>query len=404
MTLKTNSLEIAIWSVLLAAAPVGAQVSAPRESAKAEFGPLALYPTVQLLNAGVDDNVFNDGNAPQRDNTLTVESRVLAVLRLGSNELLFRVGSNYVWFQELSSERSNNPGYALRFNLSASRFKPFIGAEYNRTSERRGPEIDTRARRTERVALTGLGFDLTPRTALVASIRLDETDYDEGEAFRGVALDEELNRSGRGADAGVRYAITPLTSMTVTAGYEEQIFKQSQLRDLKRYVVGPTFEFSPEAAIRGRASAVFELFRPEDPALAESKGIAYQAAVSWTLYGRTTFDFEAGRHISYSYQDTEPYYLLTDVRLLVSQPLGERLELYGGGNWEHMAYRWRPGSAAGESDRVDTAAAIGGGIGIQVGRGFRVRVGVDKMRRRSIVDPLQSFNRTRILTQVTMGS
>jgi len=139
MMLKTNSLGIAIWSVLLSAAPVGAQVSAPRESAKVELGPLALYPTVQLLNAGVDDNVFNDGNAPQRDNTLTVESRVLAVLRLGSNELLFRVGSNYVWFQEFSSERSNNPGYALRFNLSASRFKPFIGAEYNRTSERRGP-------------------------------------------------------------------------------------------------------------------------------------------------------------------------------------------------------------------------------------------------------------------------
>ena len=171
-------------------------------------------------------------------------------------------------------------------------------------------------------------------------------------------------------------------------------------------MVGPSFEFSPEAAIQGRASAVFELFRPEDPALAESKGVAYQAALTWTLYGRTTFEFEAGRNFSYSYQDTEPYYLLTAARLLVNQPLAGRLELYGGVDWDHMAYQWRKGApgASTESDRVDTVVAVGGGIGIRLGSGFRVRIGADKMRRRSIEDPLQSFNRTRILTTVTMGS
>lgn len=406
MMLKTKTLLVVIGAVLLTAAPAGAQITAPREAAHAEFGPVALYPTLQLLDVGIDENVFNDGSAPQRDYTMTVATKLLAVVRLGTNELLFQAGSDYVWFQEFTSERSNNAQYAMRFNLSASRFKPFTGAEYVRTSARRSPEIDARARRTDRIALGGFGFDLTPRTAITASVRLEEMVYDEGEQFRGVALDAELNRSGRGGEAGMRYAITPLTTMTVSAGYEEQTFTQSHIRDLKRYTLGPAVEFSPEAAIRGRVVTAFELFKPEDPALAERRGMAYTAVLNWTLYGRTSFDFGAGRNVTYSYQDTEPYYLLTNARLLVSHPLPARFELYGGGDWEHMAYQWRRGAAAaqGKSDRVDTLASVNGGVGILLGRSMHVRVGVEKTRRRSVVDPLQNFDRMRILTTVTLGS
>ena len=59
-------------------------------------------------------------------------------------------------------------------------------------------------------------------------------------------------------------------------------------------------------------------------------GLAYQAQLNWSLYGRTIFDLGAGRNISYSYQDTEPYYLLTNARLTVTQPLPRWFELYGG--------------------------------------------------------------------------
>jgi hypothetical protein len=406
MRLKTKTLLVAIGSLCAGVPPASAQITAPREAAHAEFGPVSLYPSLQLVDVGIDENVFNDGSAPQRDYTMTVATKVLAVMRLGTNELLFQAGSDYVWFQEFTSERSNNAQYAMRFNLSASRFKPFTGAEYVRTRARRSPEIDARARRTDRVGIAGFGFELTPRTALTASARLEETLYDEGEQFRGIALDDALNRSGRGAEAGVRYAITPLTTMTVTAGYEEQTFRQSHTRDLKRYTVGPAIEFSPEAAIRGRVVAGFELFKPEDPALAERRGVAYTAVLNWTLYGRTTFDLGAGRNVSYSYQDTEPYYLLTNARLLVSHPLIARLEIYGGGDWEQMAYQWRrEGTAAPPgADRVDRLTAASGGVGIRVGRGIHVRMGIEKTRRRSIVDPLQNFNRTRILSTVTVGS
>ena len=329
---------------------------------------------------------------------MTVASARCRFFVLARTSCLFQAGNDYVWFQESTSERSNNIQYAMRFNMSASRFKPYIGAEYVRTRVRRSPEIDARARRVDRSVLGGMAFEVSPRTALTASVRLDESNYEEGERFRNVALDDALNRSGRRADAGVRYAITPLTTLSVTAGFEEQKFKESHIRDLKRYTVGPTLEFSPEAAIRGRVVTAFELFKPDDPALSERRGVAYQAMLNWTLFGRTAFDLGAGRNISYSYQDTEPYYLLTNARLVVTQSLPGWFELYGGYDWEHMAYRWRRGAdpTPGDSDRVDTLAAANGGIGLRLGQTIHLKIGIDKTRRRSIEEPLQNFSRTRI--------
>ena len=390
--------------LFMAAWPAAAQITAPQEPAPLAFGPLSLHPTLQIVDAGIDENVFNDGSAPERDYTLTVATRVLAVLRMGANELLFQTGNDYVWFQQFDSERSSNAQYAMRFNLSASRFKPFIGAEHIRTRARRTPEIDARARRVDRSVIGGLNFDLTPRTSLTASAKLDDVRYDEGESFRGVALDNALNRSGRTGEAGVRYAITPFTTIAVNAGYEDQTFVESHIRDLKRYTVGPAVEFSPEAAIRGRIVTALEIFKPDDPTLAEGRGIAYQALVNWSLYERTMFDLGAGRNISYSYQDTEPYYQLTNVRLLVSHPLPVGLELYGGGDWEQMAYRWRRDGVLADSHRVDYLTSANGGVGIRIGRSVHMRVGVEKTRRRSIEDPLQNYNRTRILSTVSVGS
>jgi hypothetical protein len=202
----------------------------------------------------------------------------------------------------------------------------------------------------------------------------------------------------------VRYAITPLTTIAVTAGYEEQTFKESHIRDVTRYTLGPTVEFSPEAAIHGRVVTAFELFRPEDPALAETKGLAYEAVLNWSLYGRTTFDFGAGRNISYSYQDAEPFYRLTSVRLLVTQPVSDRFELYASGDWEHMGYQWRRDPLADETYRVDILQTGSAGVGIHLGHGFRVKLGIEKARRKSVEDPLQNFTRTRMLSTVTVGS
>lgn len=388
----------------LSSAAVDAQILAPREAAQIEFGPLSLYPSLRIVDAGIDENVFNDADNPKQDVTFTVASRALAVLRVGLNEVMFSSGSDYVWFKDYGSERSSNATYAARVNLTASRFKPFIGAERIRTRARVSSEIDERARRIERNYTAGSSFSLTERTALTMSAQWSRTTFEEGERFRGARLDDALNDTVRSYSAGARYTATPFTTFSVTGNYVEDVFPDAKFRSSKSYSVTPMFEFAPEAALRGRLSAGYQVFVPEDPELADNKGIIAEGGLNFAISGLTTFDVVVGRNVNYSYQDTQPYYLQTGARLTVTQRLVGPFGLHGFVDRQHLSYRWRRGvTPVGLGDRVDVADVLSGGVMIRLGRGFGVLVGAEKTKRHSSEDVRQNFSRTRLLTNVTVG-
>jgi hypothetical protein len=403
--LRLAGLVVACQALALWPAPAAAQITAPREGAEIEFGPLSVYPSLQIVDAGIDENVFNDAGEARKDYTFTVASRALAVLRVGSNEIMFLSGSDYVWFRKYVSERSGNATYAVRLNLTASRFKPFLGAERTRTRARPNAEIDARARRLEQRFLAGASFDLTERTAITTLAEFNSSSYQDGERFRGVTLDDALNRSGRIYSGGVRYAVTPLTNLSISGNYREAVFSQSHIRDSKSYSVTPLVEFSPDAAIRGRFSAGYEVFKPADRALPEHKGVVTEGALNWSVASMTTFDLGVARNVSYSYQDTEPYYLQTGGRLAVTQRLFGPLSLVGSVDRQVLSYRWRRGGipTLGSEDRTDVADTLSGGLSVSLGRGFAVLVGAEKTRRHSSEDARQNFNRTRLLSTVTVG-
>ncbi len=171
-----------------------AQIEAPREAAQIQFGSLSIYPSVRLVDMGIDQNVFNEPTEPTEDFTFTLASKALAVMKLGLNELMFSGGSDYVWFKEQVSQRSTNAAYAVRFNLSASRFKPFFGAERIHTRTRPNVEIDARARRLDHHLVAGSNVNLTERTAITGTVRFLDSQFDEGEQFRGVDLSNALSR------------------------------------------------------------------------------------------------------------------------------------------------------------------------------------------------------------------
>ena len=401
--LKVGGLLLACHVCL--ATPAHAQLTAPRETAQIELGPVSLYPSLQILDAGRDRNVFNDGTEPKDDYTFTVSSRALIVVKLGLNELMFSTGNDYVWFKEYASERSSNAQYAVRFNLSASRFKPYVGALYMRTRDRPSLEIDTRARRTERELIGGFAVELSPRTAITASIRQEDSSYEEGQEFRGVELGNALNRTGRFLSVGGRYSLTPLTTLLISGDVSEDTFPDSHVRDSKSYSVVPVLEFSADAAIRGRLMAGYQVFKPNNPTLEEYRGPIMAAGVNWTLFNRTTFDLQANRNVTYSYQDTAPYYLLTGSRLSIGQPLFGPIDLLGTLDWENMAYRWHQGQSPGAvANRTDRTKTFGGGVGVNLRRGFRLVLGAERIERKSNEDPRQNFRRTRLLSTVTIGS
>src|SRR5207237_904570 len=109
--------------------------------------------------------------------------------------------------------------------------------------------------------VVGSNFNLTARTAITASAQIEDSSYLNNTRYRGVRLDE-LDRDGRWYKGGVRYAMTPLTTLEVTGNFVDDIFPNAHSRDARRYSVTPAFEFSPDAAIRGRFSAGYEIFQP----------------------------------------------------------------------------------------------------------------------------------------------
>ena len=391
--------------LLMGPAVATAQIIAPRESAQIEFGPMSLYPSIQIRDAGIDRNVFNNDTDPKEDVTFTVASKALAVVRLGQNELMFSTGSDYVWMKEFDSESSSDATYAVRFNLSASRLKPYFGAQRTQTRARRGAEIDTRARRLENTVVAGSSFNLTERTAITMSAQWDDTTFGQGEQFRGVDLADALNSRRQGYSGGFRYAITPFTTLSVNGNFREAVFPESHVRDLKAYGVAPKVEFAPEAAIRGSFTGGFEVFAPDDPALETIRGIVMAGALNWSLGPKTLFDLVADRGVDYSYQDDRPYYLQTGARLTVTQRLFGPFALQGMVGRQHLAYRWHRGQTPlpGSENRVDNVDILNGGVSVDLGQGFTVLVGLEKTERRSPFDPRQNFKRTRLLSTLTLG-
>jgi len=382
-----------------------AQLSAPSEAAQLELGPLSVYPSVRIVDMGQDQNVYNSTVGAQDDFTFTLATRALGVVKLGLNELLFATGSDYVWFKEQASERSTNGSYAVRFNLSASRFKPYVGAERVHTRTRPNAEIDTRAARINETVLGGANFNLTERTAISATARYGAERYNEDAEFHGVALYDPLNRESWMYSGGVRYAITPLTTLAVNGSYSADTFPHSPLRNSKSYSVTPVLEFAPEAAIRGTFSAGYQRFSPDDPLFADVNTLIFEGGLNWSLMTRTTFDVSGRRGINYSYLDTEPMYIQTGLRVSVTQRLFGPLGVQGSAERQHLSYRWQIGvpPTPGRDTREDTYDVLGAGAVVDLGRGFHVFVGVENARRRSVEDLRQNFKRTRVISNINVG-
>src|SRR5437773_4260656 len=82
----------------------------PAAEAKIRLGPLALTPTLSLVNAGIDTNVFNEPTfaGPKRDFTVTFEPKTDWWLRMGPTWFLGNVSQGFVYYDKYVNERSVN--------------------------------------------------------------------------------------------------------------------------------------------------------------------------------------------------------------------------------------------------------------------------------------------------------
>jgi hypothetical protein len=378
---------------------VSAQVQPPTEAAPLQFGPVGLYPTVVIGEMGTDSNVYNEQVDPKSDFTMTVSPRLAGVLKSGAMQFTAVTSQGYVYFHQYKDQESINISNGVRLDFMVGGLKPFMSAEHIRTRERPNTEIDTRAHRTEQNVAAGVDLNLTAVTVLTVLARVDETRYQEDEQFQGVNLSNELNRDGRFASGGLKVLLSPFTTLILAAEVQQDRFPRTHLRDSDSWRFEPTFQFSSEAAISGRAGVGYRWFSPVDPAVPGYRGVVAHVGVTYRLLDTTTFDVQATRDVMYSFEPTEPNYLTTGGGLSVTQRLVGPFSIIG--RVHHERHEYQALATSSLPGRVDTVNTLGGGFAYLLSRNIRLSITGERNERRS-TEPGQSYRRTRIFGSVAL--
>jgi hypothetical protein len=376
----------------------------PLEGMPIRVGPLGLSPTLTITNFGIDDNVFNDADNPQRDFTMIVTPRVRARLRNGRTLWSGALATGLVYFKKFDDERSIDYAADGRVDVDLDWFRPYALALIHDTRERLNVELDVRAPRTQTTIAVGGRAIVSPKTGIVFDARQVGVNFAEGVVFEGVPLSQTLNSGVRTITGGVELYVTPLTTLSVTASREQQRFDLTPERDSNTFRIMPTIRMEAPAIIEGSLSVGFRRFDPLSPELPDYSGLVMQGSLSHTFVERTRVDLMVSRDVQYSFELNEPYYLTTGFRVVVNQQLREDLDVRVTGGRDRLEYRaeeLRPDALPDET-RTDLADLIDLGVGYRLRPTFRLGFDVEYARRSSDRTG-RDYHRTRFFGSMTYG-
>jgi hypothetical protein len=255
-------------------------------------GPLYLTPKLQLKNAGVDTNVFNQRTGEIADTAVVLSPTVLAAWPVGRRLRL--TGEGHIdlnYFRRESSERSTDFGGEGRAELDVSRFTFFGAGGGGQSRQRFSTDLDQRVLRHERWGSTGV--TLTPTGRVSATVSGTGRVYEYASLLvDGVNVKERLDRNELTGTAQLRYALTPRTTLVGSADViEDRFLRQtsavSRVSRSYRYLAG--FEFGAKAILHGKLMAGIREF-PVSGSAPSYRGPALATSLSFPLlrYGLLT--------------------------------------------------------------------------------------------------------------------
>lgn len=372
----------------------------PIESMPIRVGPFGFSPSLTIADVGVDDNVFNSETDPQSDFTATVVPRMVVRMRARRLLLTYSGSSDFVYYHDFADERSINNSSDLRLDLSLGRLQPFIAGGLQDTRARLNAEVDARAPRDVRNASAGTRILLASRTMLSIAARFAETEFDPGILFEGAELAKTLNTRQQGVDGALHLLLTPLTTLEIGGGLQQDRFPADPIRDADSFRFAPVLRFAPEALLKGSAAVGYRRFRTISDALPDYSGLYVATTVSYTLLGRTKFDWQVSRDVQYSFDETSPYYLDTGTQLTLTQQVIGRFDVQAIGGRQRLDYRT---GVTTETTRLDHADVLGAGIGFRIRENLRLGFNGEYARRQS-ERVARQYQRRRIFASLNYGS
>jgi hypothetical protein len=360
----------AICGVIALSSPARAQdAPAPEEAARFRFGPLRFTPVLDITSVGVDTNVFNEAENPKSDTTAVFGPRADYWVKLGRARVIGETRVDYFYFQEYDTQRSFGTTNRARLEVPLTRLVPFVAGEYTNTRQRPGYEIDARARRTLVGGRAGVDVLIGPHTIVRGTVGTDRSRFSSDDTFLGAVLSERLDRDASSLGLSLRHELTPLTTWMVLAEQQRDRFVLSPHRDANGLRVVTGFEFKPFALISGKGVVGYRQFDTLSAAVPDYTGPVASADLAYALRA-TRITAKVERDVTYSFEELEPYYLLTDLTVTVTQRLTRQWDVVGRAGRQLLDY-----TAVGPLDasvRTDRVGQLGGGVGYHVGEIMRL--------------------------------
>jgi hypothetical protein len=355
---------------------------------------VTLTPDVQLLDVGVDTNVFDVTGTERRTPDFTATLRPEAVLQVRTRgfELQARAWSGLVYYQRYADQRSVDPGNLVAFERRFSTLWQVYGnGSFAYTRERTGVEIDARGRHLDgsvmvgtRVSPNKLAFDIQAGRSI--------NQWDAAARYQGVALADALNRTSTFGRLLATYRLSPYTSATASAGIAADRFDTSSSRDMQTIRGGVGLTFDPRAVVHGHAEVGYARATPHSAASPAYAGPVGSAGLACRFRDTTQLGVGVARDLEFSFSPTQPYYVYQLVEGSVRQALFHRFDAGMAAGWTALDYRSFTGATIPLPGTQDDAVLrhVSASVGVVVTRRFRIGLYAARWQRTSGTSPYTS--------------
>ncbi len=118
-----------------------------------------------------------------------------------------------------------------------------------------------------------------------------------------------------------------------------ETFDYEKIRDSSGIRVVPGVEFKPLALISGSAKVGFRQLDFKNPAIPDYTGPVASVNLAYTLMGMTRFGVQVDRDVLYSFEQTQPYYVLTGIIGTITQGLSRTWDVQARIGDQRLAYQ-----------------------------------------------------------------
>jgi hypothetical protein len=233
--------------------------------------------------------------------------------------------------------------------------------------------------------------------------------FDADAQFDGTSLQRTLNRRTDAAQFTLRHKLTPLTTLAARYERSEDQFAYSPQRNSRSDRIMPGVEFKPQALLKGSAFVGYRRFEPASPdAMPEFGGLVADLGLTYTLLGTTSFSAVFRRDLTYSYEETQPFFIDQAIGASVRRALGRRFDVIVSADRHRFDYQDVLRTADSQpvapvTARVDTVWYYTASVGYRFNDEGRIGFGAAYRERVSTTKSFRGYDNLHVGTSVSLG-